>query len=130
MYYEISLENLCFETIIGILPHERVNKQKIQIDSYFTYYTHSKNDFLDYCLLKNFLQDSFKQNFNLLEDALRYFLEEIPKRFPQITYFCIKITKLEIFNNCKVSMQIQYPKEQNGINNQSRSSTFHTTQSR
>ena len=57
MYYEISLENLCFETIIGILPYERTNKQKIQIDSHFTYGTNSKNDFLDYCLLKNLSRD-------------------------------------------------------------------------
>ncbi|MDE5602544.1 MAG: dihydroneopterin aldolase [Helicobacter sp.] len=126
MHYEIALENLCFEAILGILPFERINKQKIQIDSRFTYYTYSKNDFLDYRLLKDFLQDSFEQNFHLLEEVLEYFFEEIPKRFPQITFFCIKITKLEIFNNCKVSMQIQYPKEQNGINNQPRSSTFHT----
>ncbi|WP_104722444.1 dihydroneopterin aldolase [Helicobacter mesocricetorum] len=117
MHYEIALENFRFEAILGILPFERTNKQKIQIDSYFTYHTHSKNDFLDYRLLKNFLRDSFEQNFRLLEEVLMYFFEEIPKRFPQITSFCIKITKLEIFNDCKVSMQIQYPKEYNGINN-------------
>lgn len=102
--YSIFLEELTFEAIIGILPFEREKKQKIQIDSHFIY----SGDFLDYRELRDFIKNAFLQNFRLLEDALEYFKSEIPKHFLQIESFCLKITKLEIFEDCKVAMQVEY----------------------
>ena len=102
--YSIFLEDLTFETIVGILPFERENPQKIKVDLHCIY----SGDFLDYRELRDFIKNAFLQNFRLLEDALEYFEKEIPKRFLQIQFFSLKITKLEIFEDCKVAMQVEY----------------------
>ncbi|CAM2899587.1 dihydroneopterin aldolase [Helicobacter burdigaliensis] len=105
--YEISLEDLELEVIIGILEKERENKQKIKIDARFIY--QKKEEFLDYRHLREFIKNAFNQKFLLLEDALEYFYREIPRNFPQIERFSLRICKLEIFEDCKVCMQISYP---------------------
>lgn len=66
--------------------------------------------FLDYRDLREFIKESFARQFGLLEEAQSYFYREIPLRFPQIKEFWIKITKLEIFEDCKVSIKINYQK--------------------
>ncbi|MDE5592257.1 MAG: dihydroneopterin aldolase [Helicobacter sp.] len=108
--YQISLENLFLDVIIGILPKERTQKQKIEINAYFSYIQESKEGFLDYRSLKSCIEEVLQRNFELLEEALSSLQEELIKNFPQLTFFLIKITKLEIFTDCKISMHIQYNK--------------------
>ncbi|PZT48560.1 hypothetical protein B6S12_03295 [Helicobacter valdiviensis] len=105
--YEISLEDLELEVIIGILENERKNKQKIKINAKFFY--QKEGEFLDYRLLRDFIKNAFCQQFLLLEDALEYFYEKLPQNFPQIQQFSMCICKLEIFEDCRVCMKISYP---------------------
>lgn len=102
--YEIFLEDFEFETIIGILPQEREKPQRIRIDACFVY----EGEILDYRLLRDFIKESFTSRFGTLEEALEYFKNTIPKHFPSIKSFKIKITKLEIFEDCKVALQIEH----------------------
>lgn len=120
MEYSIALEELELECIIGILPFEREKMQKIRIDAEFII----EVEYLDYRLLKDFITSAFTKEFGLLEEARDYFLEVLPKDFPQIKEFWIKITKLEIFSDCKVAIKSHYKRSNNGIANQSRSPTF------
>ncbi|MCI5969308.1 dihydroneopterin aldolase [Helicobacter sp.] len=114
--WKIELEDLELECIIGILPFERERKQKICVNAEFLveseYLVGSKplteGDFLDYRLLREHIVSAFAREFGLLEEAHNYFLETIPKSFPQIKEFWIKITKLEIFSDCKVSITSYY----------------------
>lgn len=120
--YILCLEDFALEVIIGILPNERKDKQKILVNAEFlcmgnlkfalTQTNALKNiesqDFLDYRILKEFIKDAFECEFGLLEEAQSYFYQQIPLRFPQIKEFWIKITKLEIFDDCKVSIKINY----------------------
>lgn len=105
--YCISLEDLELECIIGILPFEREKTQKIRINAEFMV-ERSCEEYLDYRLLKNSITNAFLKEFGLLEEAHSYFLNTIPKDFPQIKEFWIKITKLEIFSDCKVSITSYY----------------------
>ncbi|TLD84478.1 dihydroneopterin aldolase [Helicobacter sp. MIT 11-5569] len=106
MEYHIALEEFELDCIIGILPVEREKAQKIRIDAEFV--VEKSEEFLDYCLLKNFIKDAFDKEFQLLEDAHDYFLATLPKSFPQVKTFWIKITKLEIFSDCKVAITTHY----------------------
>lgn len=119
--YSICLEDFILEAIIGILPNERTKTQRILINAEFICIWNPKSlndplhqatleEFLDYRILRDFIKDSFEQQFGLLEEAQSYFYQQIPLRFPQIKEFWIKITKLEIFDNCKVSIKINYQK--------------------
>lgn len=120
--YTICLEDFILEVIIGILPSEREKAQKILINAEFIWNPKiqaqcedsmnldKREDFLDYRDLREFIKESFARQFGLLEEAQSYFYREIPLCFPQIKEFWIKITKLEIFEDCKVSIKINYQK--------------------
>lgn len=106
MIYTINIENLRLKATIGILPTERETLQEIEV--YFSCKYHKSVTFLDYSEIKEFIEKSFEKNFLLLEDALEFFNNEIPKQFPSINSFKMKITKLDIFKNCKVSLETNY----------------------
>ena len=106
MWYKIFLENLLLEVVIGILPFEREKRQKIRIDGEFVYFKNNEDEFLDYRDLRGFLSEAFMQEFGLLEEALEFFAKEIPKNFPQIKKYRLKVTKLEIFGDCQVALEI------------------------
>ena len=106
MEYVIFLEDWILEVVIGILPFEREKKQKIKLEGEFCYFKNQGETFLDYRELRKFFKEAFLNEFGLLEEALEYFSKEIPKRFSQIQSYKITITKLEIFEDCKVAMQI------------------------
>ncbi|WP_299545963.1 dihydroneopterin aldolase [uncultured Helicobacter sp.] len=102
--WKIALEDLELECIIGILPYEREKAQKICVNAEFIV----ESEYLDYRLLRKYIIGAFAKEFGLLEEAHKYFLNTLPKEFPQIKEFWIKITKLEIFSDCKVSITSYY----------------------
>ena len=106
MWYKIFLENLLLEVVMGILPFEREKRQKIRIDGEFIYFKNNEDEFLDYRDLREFLRGAFMQEFGLLEEALEFFAKEIPKTFPQIKKYRLKVAKLEIFGDCQVALEI------------------------
>ena len=83
-----------------------MRRQKIRIDGEFVYFKSNEDEFLDYRDLREFLSEAFMQEFGLLEEALEFFAKEIPKNFPQIKKYRLKVTKLEIFGDCQVALEI------------------------
>lgn len=104
--FKLTVKDLEFETIIGILDFERDKKQKVVLNAEFLY--EFSKEILDYRLLREFLLQAFNQNFDTLENALIYFKEQIPKKFKDITYFQIKLSKTQIFTDCVVSVSLEY----------------------
>ncbi len=102
---KISIDNLTFKTIIGILPFERTKKQKVIIDISFDYsYNKNKKDFIDYSEITTFVKKTMiKKKFELIEEAILYIQKKLTKKYP-IKNLHIKITKPNILNNCIVGV--------------------------
>jgi dihydroneopterin aldolase len=103
---KIHLEKFQFETIIGILDFEREEKQKIEIDIVLEY--EYVENFLNYAELRELVKEFIKERkFGLLEDALIETTEEIKSKF-EISYLKLKISKLEIFEDAIVSLEMEW----------------------
>jgi len=102
---KVSIDSLTFKTIIGILPFERIKKQKIVIDISFTYkFTKGQKEFIDYSHVANMAKMIMKQEkFLLIEDAIIYLDRALSTEF-QIKKLKIKIAKPDILDNCTVSV--------------------------
>jgi len=105
--FRIHIEELSFETIIGILPKERTSKQKVIIDLSCEYsYGNSKNNFIDYSNIVRDIKEIFNEKkFELLEEALIYIEDVLTKKYA-IQNLQLKITKPDILKNCKVSVAL------------------------
>jgi 7,8-dihydroneopterin aldolase/epimerase/oxygenase len=100
---KIEIEDLTFDCIIGILPQERINTQKIIINISFEYKFQNKN-FIDYSKIINEIENIMKEKkFELLEEAI-LFLENFLKTNYEIKNLKIKISKPDIITNCIVSL--------------------------
>ena len=103
----IHIENLKFQSIIGILDFERITPQEIVINLTIDY--QYKNDFINYAEVVEILRsDMIFHKFLLIEDALNHFSTKLKKEFPLIEEFSIKITKPSILDNCVVSVANNY----------------------
>ncbi len=102
---KVSINSLEFKTIIGILPFERVTKQKVILDIFFEYkFSKKEKDFVDYShVAKMAKQIMKKEKFELIEEALLY-LEKALKNEFNISNLYITITKPDILKNCVVSV--------------------------
>jgi len=102
---KVSIDSLTFKTIIGILPFERLNKQKVIINISFKYkFTKGQKDFIDYSHVANMVKMIMKQEkFLLIEDAIIYLNRALSAEF-KIKKLKIKIAKPDILDNCKVSV--------------------------
>ena len=100
---KIKIENLTFKCIIGILPHERKTKQKVNINISFRY-SFKKNEFIDYSKVASFVEKSMKEKkFLLIEDAIVYLKTQLNSNYPlKKLKICIK--KPDILDNCCVSV--------------------------
>jgi len=99
---KIYIEKLTFDTIIGILPFERVNEQEVIIDISFDYDYDKNNDFIDYSHVVDIVKNTMhKEKFELIEDAILYLEDTLTKKYP-IKNFFIKITKPTILEDCSV----------------------------
>jgi dihydroneopterin aldolase len=102
---KVSIASLSFKTIIGILPFERVTKQKVLLDISFTYeFAKGQKDFIDYSHVANMAKLIMKkEKFLLIEDAIIYLNRALTKEFT-INKLKVKITKPDIMKNCIVSV--------------------------
>jgi len=102
---QIHIEDLTFDCIIGILPFERVNTQKVIVNISFEYfYDNGKNEFVDYSEVVSLVETTIKEKqFQLIEDAILYIKEILLKQF-NIQNLKIKISKPDILKNCTVSI--------------------------
>ena len=102
--YEIFVSKLKFKCIVGLLPHERLNPQKVVVDCQIRY--NKESDFLDYSKVALFIEEFMKEKkFILLEDALKLISEQLIIDYPMIRTLKLKITKPNILKNCKVSVK-------------------------
>ncbi len=100
---QISIEDLEFETIIGILDFERVTRQKVRINCTIEYAY--EKQFLDYALITKHIEDQMiSREFELIEEALLSLKESLKQDFPLISTLFLKISKPDILANCEVSL--------------------------
>lgn len=100
---KVHIEDLTFKCIIGLLPFERVNKQRIIINISFDY-DYSVDYFIDYSEVSTLVKKELKKKeFELLEDAITH-IEALLYKLYKINNLKLKITKPDILKNCKVSL--------------------------
>ncbi len=103
---QVNINDLTFECIIGILPDERVSKQKVIIDISFEYfYDTTTSDFVDYSLVASLVENTMiEKKYKLIEDAIVDIRQKIKDKF-DIKNLKLKITKPNILPNCIVSVE-------------------------
>ena len=103
---KVNIEDLTFQTIIGILDFERETKQKVVINLSFEYfYNEDGSNFIDYSEVALLVETTMiEKEFKLIEDAIIY-LRKIVKDKYDISNLTIKISKPDILSNCVVSVE-------------------------
>ena len=104
---KIEIEDLRFQTIIGILDFERITKQEVIINLFIEYeYT---NEFINYAEVSEHIKNVTKEReFFLIEDALSTLSSTLKEKFPLIKTLFLKITKPSIMPDCMVSVSDLY----------------------
>jgi len=99
----IHVENLKFQCIIGILDFERTSPQDVIINIHINY--DYKKNFIDYAKVVLFIKElMIKNEFYLIEDALKEISLKLNKEFKTIKSIDLKITKPSILPDCMVSV--------------------------
>lgn len=102
---KILIENLTFDTIIGILEHERTTPQRVQIDCIIDY-SYTDGDFINYADVAHLIEHTInKECFELIEIALETLGALLKTHFPLIQTITLTIRKPDILPNCTVSVQ-------------------------
>ena len=103
---KINIEDLAFDCIIGILPHEREKAQKVIINISFEYfYKDDGSNFIDYSIVVSMVEQYMIENkFKLIEDAILYIRKKLKSEF-DMKNLKIKISKPNILPNCVVSVE-------------------------
>ncbi len=103
MTMRISIEELRFSCIIGILDFERTTPQEVIIDLHFDYLY--EDDFIDYAEVVAMLKKMMIQNkYKLIEDALLDIDATLKKKYNNISSIELKITKPSILPDCRVGV--------------------------
>jgi len=103
----IYIENLTFDTIIGILDNERVNPQKVIINCTI-HYDYKNQDFINYALITQLIEKEMKKGkFLLIENAILDIIDKIKRTFSTISSIKLKISKPNILDNCVVSVALE-----------------------
>lgn len=101
----ISIKELTFDTIIGLLDFERVTKQKIIINCHINYSFKNESSFINYADVTQLIETIMnREKFKLIETALIVLIDEIKKTFSLSERITLTITKPDIINNCHVSV--------------------------
>lgn len=99
----IKIKNLSFYAIIGILPFERKNKQRVIIDCKLKY-KYKNQKFIDYAQVAQEIEKIIKnKKFELLEDAIICLKNHIKANY-NVKKVSISISKPDILDNCTVSL--------------------------
>ena len=94
--YEILIQNLCVEAIIGILPQERESPQKVLVNANISY--QKQNEYLDYVELASHIAKCLKKRkYDLLENALDDIISSLKDSYPSITKINLTLQKPDIF---------------------------------
>lgn len=104
----ILIENLTFETIIGILAHERTTPQRISIDCTIEY-PYTEGNFINYAEVTQVIETTMeREKFELIETALDILNKRLKQTFPLIQNLRLTIRKPDILSNCTVGVEQTY----------------------
>ncbi|WP_295054129.1 dihydroneopterin aldolase [Sulfuricurvum sp.] len=102
---KILIEKLTFDTIIGILDHERTTPQRVQIDCSIDY-SYTNNDFVNYADVTQMIEKTMQtEQFGLIETALESLSVVLKNYFPPIQALTLTLRKPDILPNCTVGVQ-------------------------
>jgi dihydroneopterin aldolase len=102
--YKIEVSSLEFETIIGILPQERVNKQRVIVE-FCGEYEMQDDDFINYVDIKDTIINNMNtKEFELIETALDDTIDAISNKYQTLKNIYLKISKPDILQDCIVSV--------------------------
>jgi dihydroneopterin aldolase len=102
--YEILIEDLELDIIIGILDFERKNRQKVVVNVKIEY-QYKKESFIDYVDIINIIETLLLKNrYYLLEDAILEIGDNILDRYLNIKSLYLKIVKPDIIKNGTVGV--------------------------
>ena len=102
---KILIENLTFESIIGILEYERTTAQRVHIDCAIDY-PYAEGHFINYAEVAELIEMTMhKEQFELIETALEFLSATLKKQFPLIKELSLTIKKPTILPNCSVGVQ-------------------------
>lgn len=102
---KIIIENLTFETIIGILDFERITPQQVQIDCSINY-SYIGDDFINYAEVTRIIEHTMHtMQFELIETALETLGVTLKESFSLIEALTLTIRKPNILQNCTVGVQ-------------------------
>lgn len=103
----VHIEDLKFQTIIGILDFERVTPQEVIINLEIEY--DYKDEFINYAEVSALITlTMINSKFLLIEDALSQLSVKLKKEFTKINTLNLKITKPSILPDCTVSVSNFY----------------------
>ena len=103
----VHIEDLKFQTIIGILDFERVTPQDVIINLEIEY--DYKDEFINYAEVSALITlTMINSKFLLIEDALSQLSVKLKKEFTKINTLNLKITKPSILPDCTVSVSNFY----------------------
>jgi 7,8-dihydroneopterin aldolase/epimerase/oxygenase len=103
---KVNIDDLTFNCIIGILPHEREEKQKVILNISFEYFYDSNTSyFIDYSEVVSLVESiMINKKFNLIEDAILFIRKELKTKW-KMQNLKVKISKPDIMPNCVVSVE-------------------------
>ncbi|MCH9814332.1 MAG: dihydroneopterin aldolase [Epsilonproteobacteria bacterium] len=106
MQYQISIEELQVKAVIGILDFERTSVQSILINCDIVYDKIDKN-YINYAEVATLIEKMLQEKkYGLLEDALDEISTAIIEGFIGIKSVALKLSKPEILDNCRVSVEL------------------------
>ena len=104
---KIHIQDLKFQSIIGILDFERTSPQDVilNVEIEYTFI----DDFINYADVVDVLKTTMiNKKFLLIEDALKELSLTLKKDFSTIDTLNLKITKPSILPDCTVSVSNNY----------------------
>ncbi len=104
----ILIEDLTFETILGILPHERTTPQRVRVECRIDY-TYADGHFINYAEVAGHIVDTMqKMQFDLIETALETLGATLHERFGLIETMELTIRKPDILPHCTVGISRRF----------------------
>ena len=102
---KVYIENLTFDTIIGILDFERTTPQQVIINLSFKYkFNKDSKEFINYAEVSTLIEKLMKEKqYLLIEEAIIDIKSTLKQTF-NIKKINLKITKPNILSNTKVSV--------------------------
>jgi len=102
---KILIENLTFETIIGIQDFERTTPQSVKIDCIIDY-PYLNGNFINYAEVTQIIEMTLNhEQFELIETALEHLTLTLKTTFPSIEKLTLTIRKPDILAHCSVGVE-------------------------